>query len=256
MARPGRRAARTAAPVGAPVAQTDPEFARPPGGGDAPRRERSELWQAQLPPVQQERARKSYEALLDAAERLVARDGYDAVGTPQIAAEAGVSVGTFYRYFDDKKQVYLEIMRRFLRDAVHQTLDRLTPERFLGKARHETIEDTVGILFEYAQRQPGMNRVLVEMSLRDPDVARLRAEFEASACQRLAALIATICPRAVIPDPEATAWVLQAAALECATAVASGEASSYALPAIRPALSAARARAALTAMIERLLFPA
>ena len=67
---------------------------------------------AREPDFRQERSRRSYEALLDAATELFGKHGYDAVGTPEIANRAGVSVGTFYRYFDDKHEVYLEIMRR------------------------------------------------------------------------------------------------------------------------------------------------
>ncbi len=200
------------------------------------------------PEVQQDRAKRSYEALLAAAEELFGRDGYDDVGSPDIAAAAGVSTGTFYRYFVDKKAVYLEVQRRYLLQAYNHTLDRLTPERFAGRARHETIDATVGILFDYVERQPKLNRVFLEMSLRDADVALLRTGFEAAACQRLTALVAVICPRHVIPDPEATAWVLHAAALECATGLAGAGRP--------PPVDAARVRQALTMMIERLLFPA
>ncbi len=204
--------------------------------------------QAQPPEMQQDRAKRSYEALLDAAERLFARDGYDEVGTPQIAAEAGVSTGTFYRYYDDKKAIYLEVQRRYLLHAYNDTLDRLTPERFAGKARHETIDEAVAILFAYVDRQPKLNRVFIEMSMRDEDVGALRAGFEVAACKRLATLISLICPPSVIPDAEATAWVLHAAALECATSLAGAGRA--------PPMAASRVRKALTMTIERLLFPA
>src|SRR6266550_4287131 len=87
------------------------------------------------PDFRQERSRRSYQALLDAATELFAKHGYDAVGTPEIAEHAGVSVGTFYRYFDDKHEVYLEIMRRTMIAAHDETLKGLTPERFLGGAK-------------------------------------------------------------------------------------------------------------------------
>jgi AcrR family transcriptional regulator len=210
----------------------------------------SVLWaslQAQAPDVQQDRAKRSYQAMLDAAEKLFSRDGYDGAGTPEIAEEAGVSVGTVYRYFTDKKAIFLEVLRRYLLQAYHETLDGLTPERFVGKARHETLDETVGILFAYVSRNPRLNRVFVEMSLRDDEISKLREGFEAAACQRLAQLIGAICPREVIPDPEATAWVLHAAGLECAIGL-SGAGRS-------PPLAAARARKALTMMIARMLFP-
>jgi AcrR family transcriptional regulator len=204
--------------------------------------------QAKAPPLRQERAKRSYQALLDAAERLFGRDGYDAVGTPEIAAEAGVSVGTFYRYFEDKKQAYLEVARRYLRDAYHDTLGRLTPELMIGEGRSQTIERTVAVLFDYVHRRPGLNRVLVETSLRDPEVAALRASFERAACERIAALVAAICPPSQVPDPEATAWVVLAAGLECAIRSDGGRSCL--------AMDAPRVRRALAMTIERLLFPA
>src|SRR5438105_14436608 len=79
------------------------------------------------PDFRQERSRRSYQALLDAAAELFAQRGYDAVGTPEIAQRASVSVGTFYRYFDDKHEVYLEIMRRTIAAAYNETLEGLTP---------------------------------------------------------------------------------------------------------------------------------
>src|SRR4051812_9266552 len=93
------------------------------------------------PEFRQERSRRSYEALVEAATELFAKHGYDQVGTPEIANAAGVSTGTFYRYFDDKRELYLEIMRRDLGSAYTETIERLTPEHFVGRARHETISE-------------------------------------------------------------------------------------------------------------------
>src|SRR6185436_20309955 len=99
------------------------------------------------PDFRQHRSRRSYLALIDAATALFGSHGYDAVGTPEIAERAGVSVGTFYRYFDDKHEIYLEIMRRTMVAAYSETIERLTPERFVGATRHETIAQSVAVLF-------------------------------------------------------------------------------------------------------------
>jgi len=199
------------------------------------------------PDFHQQRSRKSYEALIEAAAGLFAKSGYDAVGTPEIAQRARVSVGTFYRYFDDKHEVYLEIMRRLMATAYAQTIDRLTPEGFVGRALHETISDAVGLLFEHVLTHPELTRSFMEMSLRDPQVAELRRAFEQVACQRLAVLIAAVTPRDAVPDPEAFAYVLYGAAMQCAYGLAVQLNPS--------ALDRDRARAALTAFIERALFP-
>lgn len=194
----------------------------------------------------QERARKTYEALVEAAGEAFLAAGYDATGTPDIAARAGVSVGTFYRYFDDKKQAYLEVTRRVLAESYHRVMDRLTPSRFAGMDWRATIAETVEILLEQSTRHPTMHRTFVEMSLRDPDVLALRRAFDKITHERLSALIAAICPRAQVPDPEATALVMHVAAIECASVLGGirGE-----IP-----VDAGRAKAALASMLYRALF--
>jgi AcrR family transcriptional regulator len=199
------------------------------------------------PDFRQERSRRSYQALIDAATALFAAHGYDAVGTPEIAEKAGVSVGTFYRYFDDKHEVYLEVARRTLAAAYTDTIEHLTPERFDGRARYDTIAETVAILFEHVLQHPQLSRSFMEMALRDAQVAELWQAFEQASLQKLTELITAICPRDVIPDPEATAYVLYGSAVECAYGLAGHMGT--------PPVGADRAMKALISMIERALFP-
>jgi AcrR family transcriptional regulator len=206
------------------------------------------LRETKEPDFRQERSRRSYLALIDAARELFSNEGYDAVGTPEIAQRAGVSVGTFYRYFEDKHEIYLEIARRTMIAAYSATLEGLGPERFVGRARHETISETVKVLFGHILAHPRLQRSLTEMSLRDPQVNELRRAFETIAQQRLTALIRAIVPAAIVPDPEAAAYVLYAAT----TQTAYGLAEHFGTPPV----DAERARRALTSFIERSLFPA
>ena len=54
---------------------------------------------------QQARSRARLAGLLDAAETLLVREGAEALTTTRIAAEAGVSVGSLYRWFPDKAAI-------------------------------------------------------------------------------------------------------------------------------------------------------
>ena len=194
----------------------------------------------------QDRARRTYESLVEAATLAFVENGYDATGSPDIAARAGVAVGTFYRYFDDKKQAFLEVCRRNLAAGYERILQRLTPERFAGKERHSTIAEAIEILLEHVSTYPRMHRVFVEMSLRDDDVARLRRAFDDASRHRLARLCELIATREAVPDPEATAWVIYIAAVECASSVAGLHGP--------PGIEVGRAKAALARVIERALF--
>ncbi len=167
----------------------------------------------------QARSRLTFEKLTDAATTVFAERGFDATQTPDIASVAQVSVGTFYRYFSDKREAFLEVIRRHLAEAHASVLSQLLPERFVAAGRRQTIEIAFKILVESVQRQPGLQRVFLEMSMRDAMVAKLRERYEGEGRKSLAALIAAICPKEDVADPEAMAYIIQTAAIQCAIAL-------------------------------------
>lgn len=199
------------------------------------------------PDFRQERARKSYVNLIEAATTLFAKHGYDAVGTPEIAEQAGVSVGTFYRYFEDKHEIYVEVARRSMVAAYNESIGSLTPAAFVGKSRRDTIAMAIDRVIDNVLSRPALTRSFNEMSIRDPQVAELRRALEQLSVGRLAMLISAVVPITVIPDPEATAFVLYGAVMECANSLVNS---------FRPPLfEAERMKAALAAFLERALFP-
>jgi AcrR family transcriptional regulator len=60
----------------------------------------------------QRRARETVEAILDAVVKILKRDGIDAVTTNRIAEVAGVSVGSIYQYFPDKRAIFVALHDR------------------------------------------------------------------------------------------------------------------------------------------------
>src|SRR5678815_2785833 len=95
----------------------------------------------------QKRAAATYEALLEAAARVFAQRGFDLAQTPDIAAAAGVSTGAFYRYFTDKRQVFLEVMATHLQQAYDDLLTRLQPESFTDDDPRRGIDRALEVLF-------------------------------------------------------------------------------------------------------------
>jgi len=209
--------------------------------------EESGLFEQPSRSFRQARARKTYEALITAAAKLFAERGFDATQTPDIAQAAGVSVGTFYRYFADKKEIYIEATRRELARAHHHVMDRLTPDRFAGKAWRATIQETLRILLDHVTARPETMRVFVEMAMRDEQVAALKIDFDSAARNGLATLFRAICPSEDVPDPEATAYIVHTAVMGCAYHIAG--VTSEPTP-----VSRERAFAALTELVTRALF--
>ncbi|MBB5938598.1 TetR/AcrR family transcriptional regulator [Streptomyces zagrosensis] len=62
-----------------------------------------------MPRITAERRAANRSRIGAAARRRFSRDGFDQTSMPDIAAEAGVSVGAPYRYFAGKEEIILEI---------------------------------------------------------------------------------------------------------------------------------------------------
>jgi len=62
----------------------------------------------------QARTERKREALLDAAGRSFERHGYHRTLVSDIASEAGVGQGTFYRHFPDKRAIFEALLDRLL----------------------------------------------------------------------------------------------------------------------------------------------
>jgi len=65
----------------------------------------------------QERARYKVELILEAATRLIDKDGLDGLTTNRIAETAGISIGTLYQYFADKQAIIDKLGQRVLREV-------------------------------------------------------------------------------------------------------------------------------------------
>lgn len=64
-------------------------------------------------PRRQARGERRIEQILDAATRVFGNVGYSRATTNAIAAEAGISVGSLYQFFDNKEQIADALERRY-----------------------------------------------------------------------------------------------------------------------------------------------
>ena len=149
---------------------------------------------------QQKRARETHEKLLAAAAACFAESGFDRTQSTDIARAAGVSVGTFYRYFTDKRQAFLEMIGDFW-----------TRNRKRTFTEPGSLPEIVDRGFDFLRAHADIYRTFTAMSLRDEDVAAMRIRFEQEDHRALAALIEEHIPRSRIPDPLAAAAVIDIA---------------------------------------------
>ena len=65
------------------------------------------------------------DALLDATQRLMLSDGYAAVTSRRVAAEAGVNAGLVYYYFGPMDNLFVEVFRRSAARMLEQQAEAL-----------------------------------------------------------------------------------------------------------------------------------
>lgn len=78
----------------------------------------------------QKRSQETRALILNAAQNLFARSGYDATGVADICQEAGVSKGAFYYHFPSKQALFLDLLDEWLKDLDFQL--KLLRQDYLG----------------------------------------------------------------------------------------------------------------------------
>lgn len=76
----------------------------------------------------QQRTIESRRKLLDAAYNLFVQKGYYNTNTKEIARYAGISIGNFYNYYQDKGEIYCALLERYTADscnAMQELVDHL-----------------------------------------------------------------------------------------------------------------------------------
>lgn len=106
------------------------------------------------------RGARSREAVLDAAERLMAAQGYEAATVSALVQEAGIPPSSIYHYFGSKEGVLLAVMER----GAARFFEALpVPERRVGTQRQH-LELLVGTSAATLERHPDFLRILVVMA--------------------------------------------------------------------------------------------
>jgi TetR/AcrR family transcriptional regulator, transcriptional repressor of aconitase len=113
-------------------------------------------------------------ALVDAAEKVFLREGFEHASVEQITEEAGFSRGAFYSNFSDKDELALAVIDKRRREVARalRTLQRITDPMKRRAAIRDWFSrqcrqtDWISLRLEFgrrAQRNPALERLLAEL---------------------------------------------------------------------------------------------
>ena len=128
---------------------------------------------------QQLRIRETQTRLLDAAEEVFVRDGYEGAQLDEIAAKAGRSKGAVYTHFKSKEDLFLALYERQIRAHIARLLNSLQKCADRKQSLRAFREFYVGLVND--RTWPILTLEFKLFALRHPDSKeRLRKAFEMS----------------------------------------------------------------------------
>ncbi|HEX9036088.1 MAG TPA: TetR/AcrR family transcriptional regulator [Ktedonobacterales bacterium] len=131
----------------------------------------------------QARSLRTRDSLLRAAAELFVARGYAGVTADEIAAAAGVSVGAFYNYYRNKRQILMALAQKRLGDIFSHL--RLARMDLAHGDHHEVIRAVIASVIA-SDRSPGLRGVWQQLMSLEPELAPYQTAIRAYARDQLA----------------------------------------------------------------------
>lgn len=159
--------------------------------------------------------------ILDAATRVLSREGYDQASTNRIAEVAGVSIGSVYQFFPNKEAIFAALRQRYLEEL--RAVFQAEIPRLRSLTERESLRLGLELVLRARRQNPRLQRALDEQLpfavSSDRSFDRLCGEL---ALERLKGL-----PAAVRPPNLEMAARMSVAVLDAVTRMASVQYPEY-----------------------------
>jgi len=162
--------------------------------------------QIRIPKQNRSKERKS--RIMEAALELFSGKGLNGTSSNEISLKAGVSIGTFYSYFANKKSLFLELLKdhldNFVTGIYALELDNAIP-------LNDTIRDHIRKAFATFDINPSFHKEALVLKFTDHDVRRLFDEIEQKQLVLICSLLSPYCKRKDPKDLREVAKIMHSA---------------------------------------------
>ena len=149
-------------------------------------------------------AQERREQILGVAAEVFSNKGYRMASVSDIVGQAGIGRGTFYIYFDSKKDIFLELIEKYFRDFAemleenHRRLEAAFSDR---RTVLKTWRDNMLRVFEYHRDNPHLTYIAYREALgSDEDFSDKVEELSALARDKLAAEFRMMCEHGMMRE--------------------------------------------------------
>ncbi|MCV3207943.1 TetR family transcriptional regulator [Mesorhizobium sp. YC-39] len=138
----------------------------------------------------QQRSRERVERMLAAASELIAEQGSDAMRMGEVAERAGVSIGSLYQFFPDKRAIIWALAERYTTESqacISAALAGVTDAEDLRRAFSELVDTYYRLFLAEPVMRDIWSGTQADKALRELELAdsRANAEFLTAVLKRL-----------------------------------------------------------------------
>lgn len=132
----------------------------------------------------QKRSIQKYDAIVRAGYDLFCQQGYYKTNTAEIAKRAGVSVGVVYSYFQDKKDILIQVIDAYLME-LEQRFSTVLDEMTAGQELESVIERFAESLRASHRMNQAAYDEFLALALRNEEIRKKFDSFEDKILQEL-----------------------------------------------------------------------
>lgn len=156
----------------------------------------------------QNRGIETKDRILNAAEDLFSEKGYYSTNSKQIAARAGVAIGSFYSYFKDKKAVFFEVLDRYNQRVMERVSLPPAGKGASWKSGRELLNHLLKTVLKAHDLSPQFHRETTVMRYSDPDVEAFFDQEDEKMISRIESFFNLFEKELRIKDKRAAAMVI------------------------------------------------
>jgi AcrR family transcriptional regulator len=162
----------------------------------------------------QERSRETKQRIINAGLKLFSEKGFYKTNSKEITREAGVSIGSFYIYFTDKKALFREVLVEYHR-KIKSVVETIDIQKFAQTGETKAfLHYLINKLIEAHNIYPQFHQEVAVMAQSDPDIANIIENTKRESIEVTQAMLSTWKDALRVKDIDAAAIVLQTATEE------------------------------------------
>jgi len=131
--------------------------------------------------------------------------GYHGTNARDIAEEAGVSVGSFYSYFEDKKAIFMEIFRKHSEERTLEIIRNIPEDSIKEK---QGVHQIIRAILDANALSPEFHREVMALRYSDPEIEALYQRIHSQSIDIFVELLRSRQEKLRVKDIEAAAIVV------------------------------------------------